>query len=155
MHRQMNVSEYININSFLEDPWEDLVKKLNDSKVTNKSKGSENKFLFNSKPADDSDSAERFGSKLSKDTLDDSQCSQECKNEYSIDTSFEMQNTEKNLNQISKASSLVESEIDNICSDQDLLNESTCSINDKICEATQEKNIHSNVSLINIDQKNI
>lgn len=151
----MNVSAYIDINSFLEDPWEDLVKKLNNSKDTNKSKRSKNEFLFNSKLADDSDSAERFGSKLSTNTLDDSQCSQECKNEHSTDTSFEMQSTEKNFNQISKISSLVESEVGDICSGQDLLNESACSINDKICEATQEKNIHSSVSLIDINQKNI
>lgn len=152
----MNVSAYIDINSFLEDPWEDLVKKLNDSKDINKSKRSENKFLFNSKLADDSDLTKRCESKLSKDTkdtLDDLQCSQECKNEYSIDTSFEMQNTD--LNQTSKVNSLVESEISNVCVNQDLLNESICSINNKICEAAQEKNIYSSVSLIDIDHKNI
>lgn len=149
----MNVSAYVDINSFLEDPWEDLVKKLNDSKDMNKSKELANEFLLDSKLAD-RDSAQRFGNKLLKDTnLDNSQGNQKCENEWSTNTSLEMQNTD--LNQISQVNSLTESEIDNISSTQDSLHESTCSVNNKICEVKQE-NIYPSVTLIeNIDQKNI
>lgn len=135
----MNISAYLDINSFLEDPWKDLVKKLNDLKDMSKRKGPENESLSNSKLADN-DLTERSESKLSKDTnLDNSQYNQDYKNECFVDTSFKMQNTD--FSQISKVKNLVESEIDDICSSQDSLNESTFSINDEICEATQE-NIH-------------
>lgn len=149
----MNVSAYVDINSFLEDPWEELVKKLNDSKDANKSEGPENELLSNSKLAD-RNSIESSESKLSKDTnLDDLQCSQENKSDYSIDTSFEMQNID--LSQISKIKSSVKSKISDICSNQDSLNESTCNVNDKVCGATQEKNIHPSAFLIDTDQKDI
>ncbi|XP_077279784.1 uncharacterized protein LOC143907122 [Temnothorax americanus] len=142
-HRQVNVSAYVDIDSFLEDPWEDLVKKLNESKDTNKSERPENESSFNSKLAD-SDLTERSGSKLSKETnVDDLQCSQEC----SVDMSFEMQNTD--LSQISKVNSLVESQVGDVCSSQDLSNKSTCS--NKICGVVQEKNVYLNVSLIDTD----
>ncbi|KAL6444770.1 hypothetical protein ACFW04_002079 [Cataglyphis niger] len=47
MHRQANISMYIDINSFLEDPWKDLVKKFN-SKEISKSETSKNEPLQNS-----------------------------------------------------------------------------------------------------------
>jgi len=135
------------MNSFLEDPWEDLAKKLDDSKDTNKSERPESES--NPKLAD-SDLAERSGSKLSKDTnLDDLRCSQECKNECSVDTSFE---TNTDFSQMSKVDSSIESEIGD-CSSQDLLNESTFSTSDKTCGTTQENSIHSNSS--DIDRKDI
>lgn len=145
----MNVSAYVDINSFLEDPWKDLVKKLNDSKDISKREESENKSLFNSKLVDN-DLTERSESKLSKDTnLGDSQYNQDYKNECLVDMSFKMQNTD--FSKITKEN-LVETEIDNICSSQDSLNESTFSINNEICEATQE-NVHPSPLLI--DQKGI
>jgi len=136
------------MNSFLEDPWEDLAKKLDDSKDTNKSKSlPESESLSNPKLAD-SDLAERSGSKLSTDTnLDDSRCSQECKNERSADTSFE---TNTDFSQVSKVDSSIESEIG---SSQDLPNESSFSTSDKTCGTTQENSIHSNTS--DIDGKDI
>lgn len=150
----MNISAYVDMVSFLEDPWENLVEKLDDSKGTNKSEEPENESLFNSKLVDN-DSTRKSESKLWKDTnLNDSQCSQECKDECSIDTSFETQNTD--LSQISKINSSIESEFSDICSNQDLINESVCSISDKNGGVTQEKSdTHSNVSLTEIDQRDI
>lgn len=148
----MNVSAYVDMNSFLEDPWEDLVKKLDDSKDTSISEEPESESLSDPKLAE-SYSAERSGSKLSKDTnLDDSQCSQECKNECSVDTSFE---TNTDLSQISKVDSSIESEVGDICSSQDSLNEGACSAGDKIYEITQDNSILSNASLTDIDQEDI
>lgn len=150
----MNISAYVDMDSFLEDPWENLVEKLDDSKTASKSEGPKNESLSISKVADN-DLTEKSESKLSKDTnLDDSQCSQEFKDECSIDTSFETQN--RDLSQILKINSSIESETGDICSSQDSINESACSISDKNCEATQEKNdTRSNMPLTETDQKDI
>ncbi|XP_011860749.1 PREDICTED: uncharacterized protein LOC105557941 [Vollenhovia emeryi] len=152
-HRQMNVSAYIDINAFLEDPWEDLVKKLNDSKSTCRSEGPENESSSSSKWAN-IDVIEKSESKLPKHTsLDDSKCHQECEEEYSAETSFHMQNTD--LSRTSEVNNLAESEFGDICSSQDLPNESTCSSNDTISEHTQENTTRPSVSLIDTDQKDI
>lgn len=121
MHRQANISEYMDINAFLEDPWKDLVKKLNDSKDINKSETSKNKSLCDLKLMDN-DSVENSESKFSRDiNLDDSQCSQEFKNEQvCVDLNLGTENTD--LSQISNSS--VNLEIVDICSSQDSLNES-------------------------------
>lgn len=100
------------------------------------------------------DFLEKSESKFSKDiNLDDSWCSQESKSdETCIDISLETENAE--LSQISNNS--VNLEAEDICSSQDSLNESTCSINSKICGIIEEKdNTHLNALLTNTDQKNI
>lgn len=97
------------------------------------------------------DFVEKSESKFSKDiNLDDSRCSQESKSdETCVDISLET-----DLSQISNNS--VNLETDDICSSQDSLNESTCSINSKIYGVIEEKNnTHSNALLTNTDQKNI
>lgn len=152
IHKQINISAYVDINSFLEDPWEDLVKKF-DIKEINKSETSKNKSLYSLKLTNN-DFVEKSEGKFSKDiNLDDSRCSQESKSdETCIDISLETENTD--LSQISNNS--VNLETDDICSSQDSLNESTCSINSKIYGVIEEKNnTHSNILLTNTDQKNI
>ncbi|XP_072746667.1 uncharacterized protein [Anoplolepis gracilipes] len=153
IHRQANISAYIDMNSFLEDPWKNLVKKLNNSKEISKSEASKNESLCNLKLANN-DFVEKSESKCLRDiNLDDSQSSQESKNEQTcVDISLETENTD--LSQISNSS--VNLEIDDICSSQDSLNESTCSINSKICGIIEEKdNTHSTASMTDADQKNI
>lgn len=149
----MNVSAYVDMNSFLEDPWENLVKKLDNSKDTSKSKELENESLLsNSKLT--TDLTEISGSKLLKDmNLDESQSSQEHTNTSSVDVSFKEQNTD--ISQASKVNTSVESEIGDTCFDQNSPNESTCSVNDKICGVMQENSIHLNASLTDTDQKEI
>ncbi|XP_029661212.1 putative uncharacterized protein DDB_G0286751 [Formica exsecta] len=153
MRRQANISAYIDINSFLEDPWEDLVKKLNNSKEISKSETSKNESLCSLKLADN-DRVEKSESEFTRDiNLDDSRCSQETKNDQiCVDISLETENTD--LSQISNSS--INLETDDICSSQDSLNESSCSINSKICGIIEEKdNTHLNALLIDTDQKNI
>ncbi|KYM99118.1 PREDICTED: uncharacterized protein LOC108776988 [Cyphomyrmex costatus] len=146
-YKHMNISAYVDLNSFLEDPWENLVKKLNNSKDISKSEGLESESPSSSKLVYNN-LLEKSESQLSKDTsLDDSQCSQDSKNECSVNT------TNTNLSQISEINSLLESETGGVCSSQDSLTESICSVNDKICGAIQENSIHSNMSLTDIEQK--
>lgn len=152
MNKQTNISAYVDINSFLEDPWEDLVKKFN-TKEINVSETSKDESLCSLKLANN-DFIEESESKFLKDiNLDDSRYSQGSKSdETCIDISLETENTD--LNQTSNNS--INLETDDICSSQDSLNESICSINSKICEVVEEKdNTYSNVLLTNIDQKNI
>lgn len=136
----------------MEDPWEDLVKKFN-TKEINISETSKNESLYSLKLTNN-DFVEKSESKFSKDiNLDDSRCSQESKSdETCMDISLETENTD--LNQISNNS--INLETDDICSSQDSLNESICSINSKIYGVIEEKdNTHLNALLTNTDQKNI
>lgn len=152
MHRQANISAYIDINSFLEDPWEDLVKKFN-SKEISKSETSKNESLCSLKLTDN-DFVKKSENKFSRDiNLHDSQRSQETKNDQiCIDISLETENTD--LSQISNNS--INLETDDICSSQDSLNESAYSINSNICRIIEEKdNTHSNALLTDTDQENI
>ncbi|KYM92864.1 hypothetical protein ALC53_00402 [Atta colombica] len=152
-YRQVNISAYVDVNSFLEDPWRDLIKKFDDSKdIRRKDEGSESKSLSSSKLVD-TDLLDKSESQFSKDTnLDDSLCSQESRNECSEDISFE---TNTSFSQISKVNSLIELETGDICFSQDSLNESTCSVSDKSSEAIRENSIHSSTSLTDIEQKAI
>ncbi|EGI61193.1 PREDICTED: uncharacterized protein LOC105150099 [Acromyrmex echinatior] len=149
-YRQMNISAYVDVNSFLEDPWRDLIKKFDDSKdIRRKGEGPESKSLSSSKLVD-TDLLDESESQFSKDmNLDDSLCSQASRNECSEDT------FETSFSQISKVNSLIESETGDICFSQDSLNESTCSVSNKICGGIGENNIHSNTSLTDIEQKAI
>ncbi|XP_012216543.1 putative uncharacterized protein DDB_G0282499 [Linepithema humile] len=102
--RQANISAYVDINSFFEDPWEGLMKKLNDS--NHKSEMLNDKSLSNPKLAD-SDSVEKFDSKLQEDTnLNNSQYNQKSENESSNATSFNTENTD--LSQVSKSNSSID-----------------------------------------------
>ncbi|XP_018345498.1 PREDICTED: uncharacterized protein LOC108750515 isoform X2 [Trachymyrmex septentrionalis] len=150
-HRQVNISAYVDMNSFLEDPWRDLIKKLDDSKdIRSKSKGPESESLSSSKLVD-TDLLDKSKSQLSKDmNLGDSRCSQENRNECSEDTTFE---TNTSFSQISKINSLIESETGDVCFSQDSLNKN--SVSDTIYGAIQENSLHSNASLTNIEQKTV
>lgn len=121
IHRQANISAYVDINAFLEDPWKDLVKKLNDPKDISKCETSKNKSLCDLKLTDN-DSVEKSESKFLSDiNLDDSRCSQESKNEQTHeDLSLGTETTD--LSQISNSS--VNLEIDDVCSSQGSLSES-------------------------------
>lgn len=135
----------------MEDPWESLVKKLNNSKETSKSETSRDE----SSKLTDNDFVEKSESKFSSDTdLDDSQYSQESKNEQTcIDISLETENTD--LSQISNSS--VNLKTDDICSSQESLSEGVCSnsnSNSKIYGVIGKDNIGSN-ALTDTDQKDI
>ncbi|KAL0119726.1 hypothetical protein PUN28_007874 [Cardiocondyla obscurior] len=153
--RQVNLLAYVDVNSFLEDPWEELVQKLNDSQDTSKSEEVSNKSVFNSELFDNN-LTDKSENKLLMDTnVNDLQCSPE-DNKCSISVSSETQNA--NLGQISKVSSSVELESSDICSSQDKLenlqDKSTHSISEN-CKAMQEKNIYLNTLLIDNNQKDV
>jgi len=98
----VNISAYVNLNSFLEDPWKDLTKKLN---YSNSSEMLNDKSLSNSELAD-SNSVEKFDNKLQEDTNLDNSHNQNSENESSIGTSFDTESTD--LSQISKSNSLTD-----------------------------------------------
>lgn len=100
----MNISTYVDFKSFLEDPWEDLMKKLSCSKDISEMPNDES--LSNTKLAD-SDSVKKFDSKFQEDvSLNNSQCNQGSKDESSIGTSFDAENTD--LCQISKSNNSID-----------------------------------------------
>ncbi|EFN86697.1 hypothetical protein EAI_12253 [Harpegnathos saltator] len=151
VHRRVSISEYVDMLSFLEDPWEDLMKKLDESKDTSNDETPQSES-FSNEGLIDSDSTEKSESKLPRNVnLNDSQCSSESKMDSSMDTTFGEDTV--NISQTSKADSSIDLEIGDICFNQD---ESISSINDSALEATGDKDNASLVeSVADIDEKNI
>lgn len=153
-HRQVSISEYIDVSSCLEDPWELLMKKLNNSNVTSDDKTPQAESSSNLKFVD-SDFMEKPDSKLPRDVnLNDSNCSQESKLDSSLNTTFGEDTV--NVSQTSKTGSSVDLEISSICFNQDSVDESASNINDNTAGATGEKdNARVDSPVADTDEKNI
>lgn len=149
----MNISQYVDMSSFLEDPWENLLKKLNDSKGTSEMPNIESRS--NPTKLADSDSTKKFESKLPRDAnLDDSACSRESKTESSVDVSFGAENVE-NISNTSKADSSIDLGISGICFSQSSLSD-TCSISNSVSGATEKKdNTHSDELATDTTEENV
>lgn len=153
-HRHVNISEYVDVSSFLEDPWEGLIKKLNNSKGTCENEVPKIESLLNT-DLSSSNSAEKFGSRYPGDTnVNDMQCSQQIEIDSSIDVSCETEDI--NVTQTSKGNSSVDLEIGSLCFVQESFDESTGTIDDNTSEVTEEKHdVHSGELQIDTDKKDI
>ncbi|XP_032677179.1 myb-like protein Z [Odontomachus brunneus] len=158
-HRQVSISEYIDMPSCLKDPWEHLMKKLNNSNSTSDDKTPQAESSSNLKLVDN-DFIEKPDSNLPRDVnLNDSHCSQESKVNSSLNTTFGEDTV--NVSQTSKTDSSVDLEISSICFNQNSVDENTSNINDNAAGATEEKegkredNIRLDSPVADTDEKNI
>ncbi|XP_076303046.1 uncharacterized protein LOC143221498 [Lasioglossum baleicum] len=137
--RQINISSYIDMKSFLEDPWAELTKKLNESTETN---------------GDDSVKLEQSLSPqlFYMDSESNSECksitnvhnscfSSESRNESSIDVKLGLDDT--NVSDVSKTESSIDLKLDNVRFSQESKNDSICNNNDSASENIRdENNVH-------------
>lgn len=143
--------------SCLEDPWEVLLKKLDNLRGTDNDKTHQIESSSNLESVD-SNSTEKSESKVPRDVnLNDSRCSQESKMDSSVDTTFGEDTV--NVSHTSKADSSLDLKIDGICFNQDSADESvSSSINDSVPPGpTGEKNdaLPMNEPVADTDEKNI
>ncbi|XP_014487430.1 PREDICTED: uncharacterized protein LOC106751137 [Dinoponera quadriceps] len=157
-HRRVSISEFVDIPFCLKDPWEDLMKKLNDSEDTDNDQMLQTESSANLELVDN-DSTEKSESKgfhLPRDVnLNDSQDSEESKMNSSVDTTFGEDTI--NVSKTSKADSSVDLEIGDICFNQDSMEENTSSNSDSAPRATAEKDDAGPVVelVADTDEKNI
>lgn len=88
-HRLLHISRYIDMKSTLEDPWADLVKKLDDSKGKSQDETHEKVSSLDTRMLTDRESTKESESKDSKDSnVDNSQC-KDSENVSPVDTRSE------------------------------------------------------------------
>lgn len=137
--KQIDISRYIDMKSFLEDPWAELIKKLNKSEETNRGKLpkieqslSSRIMYINSQTDSESKSVTN---------MDDSCSNQESRNESSIDLTLGLDDTD--ISNTSRTESSINSKLDNVRFSQESKNESICSNNDSACnDSYEESNNH-------------
>ncbi|XP_031850344.1 uncharacterized protein LOC116435179 [Nomia melanderi] len=131
--KQIDISSYVDMKSFLEDPWAELVKKLNKSEDA---KGGELSKLEQSlSPQSVYDITSKKYCE-SKSDLDDSCLSQESKNDSSIDGTLGLDDTD--VSDLSKTDSSINLKLDSVRFSEESGNENICS--NIACEETQEGN---------------
>ncbi|XP_034171185.1 uncharacterized protein LOC117600209 [Osmia lignaria lignaria] len=111
--KQVDISNYIDRTSFLEDPWAELMKKLNDSKEVN-----------------DSEMSPTFEPLLSSESI------------Y-IDSKNELGLDDTDVSSVSRTESSIDINLENVTFGQELVNKSNGSNNDSVCEDFQENGVHS------------
>ncbi|XP_017875898.1 uncharacterized protein LOC108622497 [Ceratina calcarata] len=116
--KQVNISNYIDMRSFLEDPWAELTEKLNKSKET-----------------DEDESLEIDSKALSN--LDSSCLSPESKLESSIDVTLGLDDTD--ISDISRTESSIDLKLDSVKVSQESKDDSSSSVNSE--DANNETNV--------------
>ncbi|XP_076627540.1 uncharacterized protein LOC143344875 [Colletes latitarsis] len=137
--KQIDISRYIDMKSFLEDPWAELIKKLNKSEETNGEKLPKIEQLLS--PQSIYRDSNTGSENKSVTDLNDSCLSQESKNESSLDLTLGLDDTD--ISDMSRTESSINSKLGNVRFSQDSKNESICSNDDSACnDSYEESNIH-------------
>ncbi|KZC08110.1 PREDICTED: uncharacterized protein LOC107186334 [Dufourea novaeangliae] len=133
----VDISRYIDMTSFLEDPWAELVKRLNKSEDANGGKlpkieeSLASQSIYNI--ASEADSENK-----SATDVDDSCFSQESRHDSSLDVSLGLDDTD--ISDLSKTDSSINLKLDSVRFSEESKDESFCNNNDNDCEGSQEEN---------------
>ncbi|XP_054007408.1 uncharacterized protein LOC128891707 [Hylaeus anthracinus] len=137
--KQIDISRYIDVKSFLEDPWAELIQNLNKSEETNGGKLLKVKQSLS--PQSIYRNSEADSENKSVTDADDSLFSQESKHESSLDVTLGLDDT--NVSDTSRTESSINSKLGNVRFSQESQNESFCSNNDSACnDSYEESTIH-------------
>ncbi|XP_076755235.1 uncharacterized protein LOC143426014 [Xylocopa sonorina] len=134
--KHVDISNYVDMKSFLEDPWAELVEKLNKSKEMNGDEPSkiESSQLIYIDPKSNSNSKTIANV--------NSYFSSESRNDSSVDVTLGLDDTD--ISDMSRTESSIDLKLDNVRFSQVSKNDSFCSNNDSISEdINDEHNIHN------------
>lgn len=134
--KYINISSYVDYKSFLEDPWAELVKKLNKSEDANGEKSPKREQLLSVQSVY-VNSETAFENK-SVVEVDDSCFSEESKSESSLNVTLGLDDTD--ISSLSQTRSSIDLKLDNMRFSQESKDESVCSNNDVACEAVCKEN---------------
>ncbi|KAK9303764.1 hypothetical protein QLX08_004640 [Tetragonisca angustula] len=136
--KQIDISSYVDMKSFLEDPWAELTKKLNGSKETCENESSELEQSFSSQVDVDSDSNVEC---KSVSNVDDSYSSSKSRNESFVDMKLRLDDTD--VSNKSQTESSVDLKIDNIRCSQESEDDGVCNNSSSMSEGIEsESNIN-------------
>ena len=139
VRKRINISSYIDMKSFLEDPWAELIKKLNTSEDTNGEKSPKREQSLSSQSI-------RVHSKTDFETksgiyIDDTCFSQESGNDSSIRVKLGLDDTD--ISDVSRTESSIDLKLDGVTFSRESKNGSSCSNDDSACEDVHEvDNVH-------------
>lgn len=142
-HRQSDISCYIDMKSFLEDPWAELTKKLAKDKETNGNESPKIELLLSPQLAHVD--TESYSESKSISSIDNSCFSQESKSESSIDAKLGLDDTD--ISNVSRTESSIDLKLDSVGFSQESKNDDVCNNNDdSVNEGIHNENNVSNVN---------
>ncbi|XP_033309798.1 uncharacterized protein DDB_G0280315-like [Bombus bifarius] len=153
-HRQSDISRYIDMKSFLEDPWAELTKKLTKDKETNGDESPKVELSSSSQLA--YVDTESYSESKSISSIDNSCFSPESKSKSSIDAKLGLDDTD--ISNVSRTGSSIDLKLDSVRFSQESKNDSVCNNNDdSVNEGILNENNVNNIndicsSKINISQ---
>lgn len=137
VRKRINISSYVDMKSFLEDPWAELIKKLNTSEDTNGEKSPEREHALSSQSIRVHSKAD-FEAKSGID-IDDPCLSQESGNDSSIRVKLGLDD----ISDVSRTESSIDLKLDGVTFSRESKNGSSCSNDDSACEDAHElDNVH-------------
>ncbi|XP_076276177.1 uncharacterized protein LOC143207043 isoform X2 [Lasioglossum baleicum] len=134
--KEIDISRYIDMKSFLEDPWAELVTRLSKSEDTKGGTLSKIKESLSSQSIYDITSKTYSESKSIRD-VDDSYPSQESKHDSSIEVTLGLDDSD--VSELSKTDSSINLKLDSVRFSEDSKNESINSNNDNAFGDAQEE----------------
>ncbi|XP_050577748.1 uncharacterized protein LOC126916235 isoform X2 [Bombus affinis] len=150
--RQNDISRYIDLKSFLEDPWAELTKKLMKDKEAIGNESS--KIVLSLSPQLAYVHTESYSESKSTSSIDNSYCSPESKSESSIDGKFGLDDTD--ISNVSRTESSIDLKVDSVKFSQESKNDNVCNNNDdSVNEGILNENNVSNINDICSSKMNI
>ncbi|XP_071856904.1 uncharacterized protein [Bombus fervidus] len=150
--RQSDISSYIDLKSFLEDPWAELTKKLMKEKETNGNESSKIELTLSSQLVYVDKESNSESKSIS--SIDNSCFSPESKSESSIDAKLELNDTD--ISNVSRTESSIDLKLDNVRFSQESKNDSVCNNSgDSVNEGIHDKNTVNNINDICSSNTNI
>ncbi|XP_043579321.1 TBC1 domain family member 5 homolog A-like [Bombus pyrosoma] len=151
-HRQSDISCYIDMKSFLEDPWAELTKKLMKDKEINGNESPKIELSLSSQLAC-VDTESYFESK-SISSIDNSCFSPESKSESSIDAKLGLDDTD--ISNVSRIENSIDLKLDNVRFSQESKNDSVCNNSgDSVNEGIHNEDNVNNINDICSSKMNI
>lgn len=145
--KQIDISCYLDMKSFLEDPWAELTKKLSESTETNEDESLKLEQLFS--PQSIYVDSEPNSECKSVTNVDNSCFSPETKNESSVDINLGLNDT--NISSVSRTESSIDIKFDNVRFSEESKNNSICNNNDNTSENIRDENNINNICISKTD----
>ncbi|KAF3427155.1 hypothetical protein E2986_10049 [Frieseomelitta varia] len=146
--KQIDISSYVDMKAFLEDPWADLTKMLNESKETSENESSKLEQSSLSQVDVDSDSNAEC---KSVSNVDDSYSSSKSRNESFVDIKLRLDDTD--VSNKSQTESSIDLKIDDMRCSQDSEDDGVCNNSSSISESIEsESNVNDRALETNVVQ---
>ncbi|CAK9828121.1 hypothetical protein ANTRET_LOCUS5699 [Anthophora retusa] len=141
--KQVDISSYVDMKSFLEDPWAELTKKLDKSKET---KGTRSPKIEQSVSSQLIYIDSRSSSESKSRAADDSRFNSKCRDETSVNVTLGLDDTD--VSDLSRTKSSIDLKLDDVRFSEESKDNSICSNNDSACDESIRRSCTSKADII-------